>query len=48
MCRTADRRRYAEKFPGDPEQTSLENWHAYEQEHPDTFIAMYQFWCGRA
>ncbi len=25
----------------------LENWHLFEQENPDTFSAMYQFWCSK-
>ena len=36
-------RRYAERFPDDPAQTNLGNWHAYEQDNPDTFLTMYQF-----
>lgn len=36
-------RRYAERFPDDPAQTNLDNWHAYEQDNPDTFLTMYQF-----
>jgi tetratricopeptide (TPR) repeat protein/SAM-dependent methyltransferase len=26
---------------------SLEKWHRFEEAHPDTFIAMYQFWCRK-
>ena len=37
-------RRYAERFPDDTAQTNLDNWHAFEQDNPDTFIAMYEFW----
>jgi 2-polyprenyl-3-methyl-5-hydroxy-6-metoxy-1,4-benzoquinol methylase len=37
-------RRYTERFPDDPAQTNLEHWHAFEQDNPDTFIAMYDFW----
>jgi hypothetical protein len=33
--------RYKARFP-DPE--SLENWHRLEQEFPDSFARMYQFW----
>src|ERR1044072_3945251 len=36
-------RRYAERFPDDPAHTNLDNWHAYEQDNPDTFTNMYQF-----
>ena len=27
--------------------TSLPLWHEFETENPDTFIAMYQFWCRK-
>ena len=37
-------RRYAERFPDDPAQTNLDHWHQFEQDNPDTFIAMYEFW----
>ncbi len=37
-------RQYAERFPDDPAQTNLAHWHAFEQDNPDTFIAMYEFW----
>ncbi len=37
-------RRYAERFPDDPAQTNLEHWHAFEQDNPDAFISMYEFW----
>jgi Flp pilus assembly protein TadD/SAM-dependent methyltransferase len=36
--------RYIRRFPGDAARTNLENWAAFEQENPDTFIGMYQFW----
>jgi len=26
---------------------SLEKWHEFEREHPNTFRAMYQFWCRK-
>lgn len=35
---------YRRRFPEDPAATDLGNWHAYEQEHKDTFLEMYQFW----
>lgn len=35
---------YAKRFPGDPAKTNLENWNLFEQDNPDSFIAMYQFW----
>ena len=27
--------------------TSLQEWHTFEQQNPDAFIAMYQFWCQK-
>jgi tetratricopeptide (TPR) repeat protein/2-polyprenyl-3-methyl-5-hydroxy-6-metoxy-1,4-benzoquinol methylase len=35
---------YKSRFPNDPSITNLNNWHVYEQENPDTFLTMYQFW----
>ena len=29
----------------DPYDLTLEQWHNFEMRHPDSFIAMYQFWC---
>ncbi len=26
--------------------TDLDAWHGFEQRHPSTFVAMYQFWCA--
>jgi Flp pilus assembly protein TadD/SAM-dependent methyltransferase len=40
----AVRRAYRARFPDDPAETNLGHWHQFEQEHPDTFISMYQFW----
>ena len=37
-------KRYAERFPDDQARTNLDQWHQFEQENPDTFISMYQFW----
>jgi hypothetical protein len=36
---------YLEMFPDDPHMRDLDNWDQFEQKYPDTFIAMYQFWC---
>jgi tetratricopeptide (TPR) repeat protein len=36
--------RYAERFPQDFAGTDLALWHQFEEENPDTFSAMYQFW----
>lgn len=40
-------RHYQSRFPGDPTARSFENWARFEQEHPDTFASMYQFWIRR-
>jgi hypothetical protein len=37
-------RSYKNRFPNDPSATDLKNWHIYEEENPDTFKSMYQFW----
>ncbi|WP_136416257.1 tetratricopeptide repeat protein [Herbaspirillum sp. ST 5-3] len=36
-------RRYSERFPDDQPRTNLDNWHVFENENPDTFVGMYQF-----
>jgi 2-polyprenyl-3-methyl-5-hydroxy-6-metoxy-1,4-benzoquinol methylase len=36
---------YRERFPNDPAATSPANWDMLEREYPDSFLAMYQFWC---
>jgi tetratricopeptide (TPR) repeat protein/2-polyprenyl-3-methyl-5-hydroxy-6-metoxy-1,4-benzoquinol methylase len=38
---------YKERFSNDMSATNLEQWHIYEQENPDTFISMYQFYVQR-
>lgn len=35
---------YRKQFPNDPSATNLSNWHQFEQQYPNTFISMYQFW----
>ena len=30
-----------------PEVASLQDWHEFEDLHPDSFIGMYQFWCKK-
>jgi 2-polyprenyl-3-methyl-5-hydroxy-6-metoxy-1,4-benzoquinol methylase len=40
--------RYRARFPADANLADIENWHRLEQESPDTFARMYQFWvCKR-
>jgi SAM-dependent methyltransferase len=36
--------KYRARFPSDPEMRTLANWDAFEQDNPDTFPNMYQFW----
>lgn len=36
---------YRERFPNDPTASSASNWDIIEREYPDSFLAMYQFWC---
>jgi 2-polyprenyl-3-methyl-5-hydroxy-6-metoxy-1,4-benzoquinol methylase len=36
--------RYRARFTGDPLMRDLDNWHRYEQDNPDAFAQMYEFW----
>ena len=38
---------YRRRFPDDPGLCNLTNWQAFEIDNPDTFIAMYCFWCRK-
>ena len=35
---------YSKLFPNDKKNVSLDNWHQYEMDNPETFVDMYQFW----
>jgi tetratricopeptide (TPR) repeat protein len=35
---------YKKRFANDKSATNLNQWHIYEEENPDTFIGMYQFY----
>ena len=35
---------YRQRFPNDPAATDLGQWQIFENENPDTFSSMYQFW----
>ncbi len=35
---------YRLRFPDDRTLTNLDQWQVFENEHPDTFFGMYQFW----
>jgi 2-polyprenyl-3-methyl-5-hydroxy-6-metoxy-1,4-benzoquinol methylase len=37
-------RAYKKRFPNDPAAINLDQWRTYEEENPDIFIIMYQFW----
>ncbi len=37
-------RRFAQRFPDERHLADLASWHAFEEEQPDTFVGMYQFW----
>ena len=39
---------FASLYPGEESFLSLDNWTEYEQEHPHTFRAMYQFWTRKS
>jgi len=40
--------RYRARFPADAPASDLGNWHKLEQEFPDSFARMYQFWVRAA
>ena len=39
---------YRRRFPADPAATNLTNWQAFENDNPDTFSRMYQFWIQKS
>jgi len=39
---------YKRRFPGDRAATDLAQWQIFENENPDTFARMYQFWIQKA
>jgi SAM-dependent methyltransferase len=39
--------RYRARFPGDARMRDLDNWHRYEQDNPEAFSRMYEFWVRR-
>jgi hypothetical protein len=38
---------YRQRFPQDAAATSLDNWGRLEDEHPEIFAGMYQFWVAK-
>ncbi|MCC6470939.1 MAG: methyltransferase domain-containing protein [Alphaproteobacteria bacterium] len=43
----ATRAAYAKLFPRDRERRDLANWRKLEEQRPQTFRTMYQFWCRK-
>ena len=39
---------YGKRFPNDASMTDLALWHQFENENPDTFGSMYNFWVQKA
>ena len=39
---------YRQRFPADRAATSVGQWQIFENEHPDTFRSMYNFWIQKA
>jgi Tfp pilus assembly protein PilF/2-polyprenyl-3-methyl-5-hydroxy-6-metoxy-1,4-benzoquinol methylase len=39
---------YKQRFPDDPAATNVGQWQTFENENPDTFAGMYQFWIQKA
>lgn len=39
---------YRAAYPDDPQMKNLTHWHQFEQNNPDSFRGMYQFWCHLA
>ena len=40
--------KYRTMFANDPSATSLQNWHRFELNHPQTFASMYIFLCRKS
>ena len=43
-CSSQIKNQFKAQYPGNEDLFSLELWHQFEQDHPDTFGRMYQFW----
>jgi tetratricopeptide (TPR) repeat protein/2-polyprenyl-3-methyl-5-hydroxy-6-metoxy-1,4-benzoquinol methylase len=39
---------YRRRFPDDPAATNLRNWQTFENDNPDIFARMYQFWIQKS
>ncbi len=38
---------YKQHFPQDTKQINLQNWEEFEEQYPNTFAGMYQFWVAK-
>jgi len=38
---------YRREYPADPAMTDMDNWTAFDEAYPDTFIGMYSMWCRK-
>jgi tetratricopeptide (TPR) repeat protein/2-polyprenyl-3-methyl-5-hydroxy-6-metoxy-1,4-benzoquinol methylase len=39
---------YRQRFPDDPAAANFDNWQTFENDNPDTFAGMYNFWIQKA
>jgi SAM-dependent methyltransferase len=39
--------RYGRRYPDDLARADLDRWHAFEQDHPEVFGGLYQFWAQK-
>jgi ubiquinone/menaquinone biosynthesis C-methylase UbiE len=43
-CGSQIENQFKAQYPSNEDLFSLQLWHQFEQDHPDTFVRMYQFW----
>ena len=43
-CGSQIENQFKAQYPSNEDLFSLQLWHQFEQDHPDTFVGMYQFW----
>ena len=48
MQDTSAMARFKETYPEEKNTPSLALWHEFEQQYPDSFNSMYQFWCQKS
>ena len=44
FSKDSNKKKFNKSFPNDKKNISLENWHQFEIDNPDSFLGMYQFW----